>query len=500
MKLLQHPFAIPVSILLLAFALRCVTLDTRPLWYDDAFSVFLSERGVASIVSGTAVDTDPPGYYLLLSGWMNLVGQTPAAMRVLGLMLSVLIVALTYALGKRAFGAAVGNWAALLVALMPFQIYHAQELRMYTLFGLGLCLYFYGVLDLSSSPYRRFPIRPLVLIGVGTVLALWAQNLAFATFLAGHVYLILRALRDKGIWRKEMQLLAAQVAAGIFYIPWLFYLPTQLAKVTRSFYTEVPGFLEVLQAQMVLTAYLPLPPWLTAIALFVVVAVPVLAIWYLIKLARRERLPALGVVVAFAVVPPLVLFVMSYLMRPIFVPRGLVVVPIAFALLLGVPAARAPRVLQMGMAAFAFLVAALLLPFYYMGYGEWRRADYAAADAFLRAQMKKGDAVVHDNKLSYFPMHLYDRELTQVFLADPPQSDNDTLAPASQAAIELYPTEFETAVGGHARVWFLVYRTALDEADEEGVPHGNLARLDGRYQRVQETNYGDLVVVLYSTR
>lgn len=500
MRLLQHPFALPLGILLLAFALRCVTLDSRPLWYDDAFSVFLSERGVASIVSGTAVDTDPPGYYFLLSGWMRLVGQTPAAMRVLGLMLSVLIVALTYALGKRAFGAAVGNWAALLVALMPFQIYHAQELRMYALFGFGLCLYFYGVLDLSASPYRRLPIRTLVLIGVGTVLALWAQNLAFATFLAGHVYLILRALRDKQVWRKELQLLAAQVMAGIFYIPWLFYLPTQLAKVSRSFYTEVPGFLEVLQAQMVLTAYLPLPPLLTAIALFVVVAVPTLAIWSLVKFARRERLPALGVVVAFAVVPPLVLFVMSYLMRPIFVPRGLVIVPVAYAILLGVPAARAPRVLQMGFAAFALLAAAVLLPFYYTGYGEWRRADYAAADAFLRAQVEQGDAVVHDNKLSYFPMHLHDRELGQVFIADPPQSDNDTLAPASQAALELYPTGFEAAVRDHERVWFLVYRTALKEADEAGIPHGNVARLERQYRRVQETNYGDLVIVLYTTR
>ena len=61
MKLLRHSFAIPLGILLLAFALRYVTLDARPLWYDDAFSVFLAERGVGSIVSGTAVDTDPPG-------------------------------------------------------------------------------------------------------------------------------------------------------------------------------------------------------------------------------------------------------------------------------------------------------------------------------------------------------------------------------------------------------------------------------------------------------
>lgn len=500
MKLLRSRFAIPTAILLLAFGLRFITLDTRPLWYDDAFSVFLSERGIGAIVPGTAVDTDPPGYYVLLSGWMNLVGQTPLAMRMLGVMLSVTTVALVYALGKRGFGTRVGNWAALLVALMPFQIYHAQELRMYALFGLGLCLYFYGVLDLQLAPDKPLPRRALVLIALGTVIALWAQNLAFATFLAGHVYFVLRAVRDSRMWRKEALLIGAQAVAFLFYIPWLWFLPQQLAKVTRAFYTPTPGFLEVLQAVMVLTAYLPLPQILTVIALFGVVLVLVVTSWALFKLARREHLVGLGLVVAFALVPPAILFVMSYLMRPIFVPRGLVVVPFAYAVLLGIVASRAPRVLQMGLVAVVLFVAAALLPFYYSAFGEWRRAPYVQADAFLRAQWQDGDVILHDNKLAYFPMHLYDRLLPQVFLADPPGSDNDTLAHGSQAAMDLFPTDFEQAVKGHERVWFVIYQTALDQAAETGIPHANLARLDTQFQRMQETSYGDLVIVLYAAR
>jgi hypothetical protein len=97
-------------------------------------------------------------------------------------------------------------------------------------------------------------------------------------------------------------------------------------------------------------------------------------------------------------------------------------------------------------------------------------------------------------------MHLYDRALPQVFLADPPQSDNDTFAPASQAAMGLYPIDFEQAVNGKTRVWFVIYQTAIDEAQQLHQPHANLARLDQKFRRAQETSYGDLRILLYTTR
>lgn len=498
MGMMKSKYVFILAILLLAFTLRVWMLNERPLWYDEAFSVFLSERGLAAIVSGTAVDTDPPGYYFLLALWMNGVGQAPFALRMLGVAFSVLIVAMVYALGKRAFDARAAHWAALLVALFPFQIYHAQEARMYTLLGLGVCLYMYGVIDLSLSPHEKFPRRALACVFIGTLLALWAQNLAFATFFVGHIYLLWRARREPRMWRKELQLVGAQFAAVLFYIPWLFYLPSQLAKVQRAFYTQAPGFLDVLQLMMLLTTYLPLPPLFTAFVLFVTILVLAFALWFLIKLARRKKFPAMGIVSAFALAPPLVLFVLSYLMRPVFVPRGLVVVGFAYALLLGLLVSRAPRVLQTTLLVLTILFYGALLPFYYSAYGEWRRAPYAEANAFLRTQLRDGDVVLHDNKLTFFPMHYYDRALPQVFLADPPNSDNDTLARGSQEAMQLFPTDFENALAGKTRVWFVMYQTALDEAREANVPHANLARLDKTFQRVQTNEYGDVRILLYT--
>ncbi len=491
-KIFAVPYLALILILTLAFALRVGWADARPLWYDDAFSALLSERGVAAIASGTAADTMPPGYYILLYVWMQGFGQTPFALRTLSVALSMLIVALGYAIAARGFGKRAGRFAAFFLALLPFQIYHAQELRMYTLLAFGGCIFLYGVVRLALQQDARWTGRTLALIAAGAALALYAHNLAFVTLFAANFYFLYRRA-----WRKQGQLLAAQGAGALWFAPWLWYVPTQVEKIQRAFWTQPPGLTELVQALLVWLAYLPLPPALIAAALFACVLILVLAAWSLLKIARREKLPALGLLVCFALAPPILLFVLSYLIRPVFVPRGVIVSATALVILLALGASRAPRVARAGVVVGALLMALLFLPFYYANYGEWRRAPFAAADAFLRAQRRDGDVILHDNKLSFFPMHWYDRALPQAFLADPPGSDNDTLAPASQAAMDLYPVEMDAAARGAARVWFVIFDTALQEA--RGA-HPNLARLDAQFQRVQEFRYGDLDLFLYAAR
>jgi uncharacterized membrane protein len=58
------------AILVIAAILRCVVLSTRSIFYDDAFSIFLSEQSLSKIITGTAADTMPPLYYFLLHIWL----------------------------------------------------------------------------------------------------------------------------------------------------------------------------------------------------------------------------------------------------------------------------------------------------------------------------------------------------------------------------------------------------------------------------------------------
>ncbi len=297
-----------------------------------------------------------------------------------------------------------------------------------------------------------------------------------------------------------MKLIVGQALGALLFVPWLFYVPTQLAKIQRAFWTQPPGLADVLQMLVVFTTYLPLPTILFGAALFVSLAIFGIAALELTRLVRRGAPPALGMLLALALVPPALMFALSYLMRPIFVPRGVIASSLAYYALLAVLAARAPRVGQIAIAVIACIVALGTLPFFYTAWGEWRRAPFDQADRFLRAQAQSSDLILHDNKLSFFPMRFHDRALPQVFLADPPGSSNDTLAPASQAAMNLFPVELDAAMRGRARVWFVIFQTALDQAAEEGHPHGNLSQLDAAMQRRGVTSFGDLRIFLYETR
>lgn len=484
-RVTKRLFRWPLAIVGLAFVLRVIVLNDRPLWYDEAFAIFLAEQDLPRIFAGTAADTMPPLYYTLLHFWMPLVGTTPFALRMLSVTLSTMLVALVFAVGTRALGERAGTWTAFFTALAPFQIYHAQELRMYTILALALLLYLYAIMRLMAGAKHAIPLLVLA-----TTLALYSHNLAFLTLGAANVYLVWQ--RD---WRTHGKLLLAQMGGVGLFIPWLLYVPTQIAKIQRAFWTLPPGLTDVLQLLLVFTTYLPLPMPVLGVALFITLAIFALATLALVRVFRRGAPRALGLILAFVLVPPVLMFALSYVMRPIFVPRGVIASSLAYYIWLGFLAARgAPRAVPI---ALAVLIAAMTLPFYYSAWGEWRRAPFAEANRFLRAHAQADDVILHDNKLSFFPMHFYDRTLPQVFLADPAGSSNDTLARGTQEAMDLFPTEFDDAVRGRARVWFVIFQTAIDEAAREGRAHANLTWIEQHFRLVSHERFNDLNVYLF---
>jgi 4-amino-4-deoxy-L-arabinose transferase-like glycosyltransferase len=125
-----------VGVLCLSAALRFHLLGAQSLWNDEGNAYVQASRSFPDIAFHAGRDIHPPGYYWLLAIWSSLVGQTEFALRLLSALLSVLTIAFTYALGARLFGRAAGVVAALFVTLNTFNLYYAQEARMYALLAL----------------------------------------------------------------------------------------------------------------------------------------------------------------------------------------------------------------------------------------------------------------------------------------------------------------------------------------------------------------------------
>ena len=153
---------LPLLLILLAgAALRLYRLGADSLWYDETVSTYLAGSRLPELLRHTAGDIHPPGYYVLLRGWLVLMGYPTghADARGIGLEFSaaffslffgVLLIALVYALARQAMNHRVGLIAALLVAFSPYNVWYSQEVRMYTLGAALGVIVVYALLQIAN--------------------------------------------------------------------------------------------------------------------------------------------------------------------------------------------------------------------------------------------------------------------------------------------------------------------------------------------------------------
>src|SRR3954467_4351747 len=227
-------------------------------WIDEGISVGIASHPLADIPRVLSQGGNPPLYYLLLHGWMQVTGTSEAATRVLSLVFALLAVPASFWAGSRVFDRRAGALAAAGAAGSPFLTYYAQETRMYSLVVL------LSILASASFvlAFVRGERRHVVYLGVWLALLLYTHTwgLFLAAAMAGAWLLM---------WRR------GQVAPGdgaklgaalaVVYAPWLPVVIFQTAH-TAAPWAERPSPLLLLGVPGGLFGYLALP--LLGIAVF----------------------------------------------------------------------------------------------------------------------------------------------------------------------------------------------------------------------------------------
>ena len=148
-----------VVITLVAGFQRALLLDAKGMWLDETFSVWMASHPVADMLQWLVrVDQHPPLYYLLLHYWMAVNGDTPFSARLLSVLFGAGTIPIIYLIGKRISGAVMGLAAAVLLALSLFNIYYAQEARMYTLLAFNAAVAIYALVRLLTDSRSLKPI------------------------------------------------------------------------------------------------------------------------------------------------------------------------------------------------------------------------------------------------------------------------------------------------------------------------------------------------------
>ncbi|MFQ5610655.1 MAG: glycosyltransferase family 39 protein [Anaerolineae bacterium] len=230
---LQRPRLLLLLLIGAGFALRLYNLGGQSLWYDETVSAFLARQPVLDLIAHTARDIHPPGYYLLLRGWVQLVGHTEFALAFFSLGWGVVLIALSYRLARLVLGPGVARWTAALVAISPYNIWYSQEVRMYTLGAALGVLAAYFLLRASTSAASAAPAaRRRFWIGYALVAAAGLYALYYFAFLliALNLFTGVYLLSQRASRRDVLPWALAQFAVVVLYVPWL---PTAWRQATN---------------------------------------------------------------------------------------------------------------------------------------------------------------------------------------------------------------------------------------------------------------------------
>ena len=206
-----------ILILLLAFALRIYALNVKGLSFDEAGSAYIAGLGPLGMFAylKRAIFEHPPLYYLLLSGWMSLVGRSEFALRYFSVLVGVLLVPLAYRLAKLLSGRRVALLSVFLLTLSPFHVQYSHEARMYALLAVwGLLAVHFFVLALLENRWRWW---------IGFILA---ALLALYTHYYGGLIIIFANAFFLANWHRFRPLLGkfmiTQLIPALLHLPWLF--------------------------------------------------------------------------------------------------------------------------------------------------------------------------------------------------------------------------------------------------------------------------------------
>ena len=392
-----------VSVLVLATVLRVYRLTDESLWIDENFMVQVAtEYTLAELVFELPLfEPHPPLYNVVMWGWVAIGDATTLWMRSSSVAFSVATIPVLYLLAWRLFDRQTAGVAILLFAVSPFQIWHAQDARMYALLVLATVTGWYLLVRLREAVTS---ITALAYLLSGIVLGYTHVYGLFV--LLAHVLVVAWWLRKA----PEQTALTVPQSIGLFggigalVSPWLAVLATRVFVPDPAFedpadWLVPPGALELIETvrihmfgfTRVRAPYELLPETPAILALTVALPIAlVIAAWFLEDLREHEH--SLGIVAVWLLVPVFVPFVLSVLVQPMYELRYTIVAAPAAILLvaLGIQTVRSAPA-RVVLVVLVLLTVAYPLPAYY---GEAQKDQWEDAATVVGSEATDDDAIL----------------------------------------------------------------------------------------------------------
>lgn len=430
-------------LMMLAMLLRLANLGGALLWYDETFTAWISRLPWGAMVQATAGDMHPPLYYAIT--WLFTMangGMLPAiGLRFPSLIFSMLAIPVSMRLARDLFLSKTARYILLVfMAVMPFQLFFAQEARMYALLQLEfLCL-------LVAAREER----PAWICLAATAM-LWTHN--YALIYLPFAFILPAIMPGRLLWRKVFTLenILPYLSAGLAWLPWVFTMLGQADAIRGAYWIDTPTPGNIINTVYQLFISVSLSGLMVPIAQAIILGAVTWSIYASIKNFYWWRtLPLL----TWAFGPLLLAILISLAFQPVLLWRGLIgCAPLLYMLLAQAIADLPPARVAIASAILAPLLVAGVVG-YYSYVPKIKAGSVAEAPQQIRAQLQPGDQVVHLSINTALRWMYYAPDLRQVLLTGCPFAPSDLTGATLKAAG--IPTLDKDAPLPAGRLWLVV--------------------------------------------
>ena len=208
------PTGLLVLLLVAGTALRLAGITRQSLWLDEAFSLYVAAHRFAQILAFVAgSDAHPPLYYLLLHVWL-IFGPSVLALRLLSALASIGSLVTMFLLSDRPAPRRVALLATAFMACSAFQVWYAQEVRMYALVTLAVLIAVYALV----RAWQQGGVGAWVVFTAALLAALYLDYSAFYVYSALVIWFVV-AGRHRAHMRRPFVVSGLVLVLG--YLPWL---------------------------------------------------------------------------------------------------------------------------------------------------------------------------------------------------------------------------------------------------------------------------------------
>ncbi|MGB9707227.1 MAG: glycosyltransferase family 39 protein [Microgenomates group bacterium] len=369
-----------------------LTFMIQSFWRDEAFTALLAKKDIWKIIYLTAKDFSPPLYYILIHFWMNIFGSSEISLRSFSLICfwaTIYIIYLFITEILKIKKNLIILLCLILVVTNPLLIYYAFEARMYTLLAFLSSLSIYSLLRDKRK-----------LFFISNLLNFYTHYFSFFVFLLEAIYVFYIKKDKKKIFVKNNYFFLPL----FFYMPWIIFLFLNHS-LSTNFWIKKPEFKTITQVPFYLyTGYerefnfydknIKYFNWF-----FLLILLITILYWKKIKKVKYFNFFFL-----WGIFLPLVIFVFSYFIKPLFLPRYLIAFNIGLLLFLTIIFSNLPKKISL-----LLMILLIYLNFNYnaVQIKERKKNDLRKTILEIKTIASKDDLVYVTDELDFHVVQYY---------------------------------------------------------------------------------------------